>query len=222
MSKLIWDAVGTHEFETGVDHGVLYPLSASSGSDSNVYGPGVVWNGLSKVSQSPEGAEPTTIYADNIEYLNILSAEKFKATIEAYTYPDEFAECDGSAELIEGSGVSIDQQVRKPFCLSYRTKVGTDVNPDAGYKIHIIYGALAKPSSRDYETINDSPAALTMSWELSTTPVTVAGFKPTAHLVIDSTKVEATKLASIEAALYGSEEAASKVLLPDEIAALLA
>ena len=220
MSKIIWDAVGEHKYENGVDHGVLYPLNQATAGGTS-WKNGVPWNGLTSVSQSPDGAEPTAIYADNIKYLNILSVEDFKATVEAYTYPDEFAECDGSAELVAGKGVYIDQQPRKPFCLAYRTKIGNDLTPDAGYKIHIIYNALAAPSERSYETINDSPEAMTFSWELSTTPVEVAGMKPTAHLVLDSTKVPADKLALIEDALFGSENGDPHVLMPSEIIAIL-
>lgn len=222
MSKIIWDAVGEHKYENGVDHGVLYALNQAT-SAGTTWKNGVPWNGLTSVSQSPDGAEPTAIYADNIKYLNILSVEDFKATVEAYTYPDEFAECDGSAELVEGKGVYIDQQPRKPFCLAYRTKIGNDLTPDAGYKIHIIYNALAAPSERSYETINDSPEAMTFSWELSTTPVEVEGMKPTAHLVLDSTKVPADKLAIIEKALFGGDGEGEDphILMPSDIIGIL-
>lgn len=219
MAKLEWDKSGAHYFENGVDHGVLYPQTDGEVSGSVVYGDGVAWNGLTSVTQSPEGAEPSAVYADNIKYLSLLSVEEFNATIEAYTYPDEFAACDGSASL--GEGVTIDQQARKTFCLSYRTKIGNDVNSDLGYKIHIIYGCLAAPSERAYETVNDSPEAMTLSWELSTTPVVVTGFKPTSHLVIDSTKVKPAALKAIEDALYGGETEKAKVLMPDEVAALI-
>lgn len=219
MAKLEWDKTGAHYFENGVDHGVLYPQTDGEASGSVVYGNGVAWNGLTSVTQSPEGAEPSAVYADNIKYLSLLSVEEFNATIEAYTYPDEFAACDGSASL--GTGVTIDQQARKTFCLSYRTKIGNDVNSDLGYKIHIIYGCLAAPSERAYETVNDSPEAMTLSWEISTTPVVVTGFKPTSHLVIDSTKVKPAALKAIEDALYGKETEEAKVLMPDEIAALI-
>ena len=219
MAKLEWDKTGAHYFENGVDHGVLYPQTDGEVSGSVVYGDGVAWNGLTSVTQSPEGAEPSAVYADNIKYLSLLSVEEFNATIEAYTYPDEFAACDGSASL--GAGVTIDQQARKTFCLSYRTKIGNDVNSDLGYKIHIIYGCLAAPSERAYETVNDSPEAMTLSWELSTTPVVVTGFKPTSHLVIDSTKVKPAALKAIEDALYGTETDKAKVLMPDEVAALI-
>lgn len=219
MAKLEWDKTGTHYFENGVDHGVLYPQTDGEASGGVVYGDGVAWNGLTSVTQSPEGAEPSAVYADNIKYLSLLSVEEFNATIEAYTYPDEFAACDGSASL--GEGVTIDQQARKTFCLSYRTKIGNDVNNDLGYKIHIIYGCLAAPSERAYETVNDSPEAMTLSWEISTTPVVVTGFKPTSHLVIDSTKVKPAALKAIEDALYGGETEKAKVLMPDEVAALI-
>ena len=219
MAKLEWDKTGTHCFENGVDHGVLYQQTDGEASGGVVYGNGVAWNGLTSVTQSPEGAEPSAVYADNIKYLSLLSVEEFNATIEAYTYPDEFAACDGSASL--GDGVTIDQQARKTFCLSYRTKIGNDVNNDLGYKIHIIYGCLAAPSERAYETVNDSPEAMTLSWEISTTPVVVTGFKPTSHLVIDSTKVKPAALKAIEDALYGKETEEAKVLMPDEVAALI-
>ena len=219
MAKLEWDKTGAHYFENGVDHGVLYPQTDGEASGGVVYGNGVAWNGLTSVTQSPEGAEPSAVYADNIKYLSLLSVEEFNATIEAYTYPDEFAACDGSASL--GEGVTIDQQTRKTFCLSYRTKIGNDVNSDLGYKIHIIYGCLAAPSERAYETVNDSPEAMTLSWEISTTPVVVTGFKPTSHLVIDSTKVKPAALKAIEDALYGKESEEAKVLMPDEVAALI-
>lgn len=219
MAKLVWDKAGEHFYETGVSHGVLYPMSDTQGK----YDKGVAWNGLSSVTESPSGAEVSAIYADNIKYLNLMSAEEFEGTIEAYTYPDEFKACDGSVDL--EAGLTIGQQKRKPFAFSYQTKIGNDLDPEAGYKIHIIYGALAQPSERSYETINDSPDAITFSWEISTTPVAVTGAKPTAHLEIDSTKVAPEKLAKVEAALYGSEgEGAAgepKLLMPDEIVALL-
>lgn len=229
--KIQWDKVGEHFYETGVDHGILYPMNANG----QTYDKGVAWNGLTAVTESPEGAEVSAIYADNIKYLNLMSAEDFKATIEAYTYPEEFEQCDGSASLAQG--VKIGQQARKAFGFCYRTKVGNDLNPELGYKIHIIYGATAAPSERAYETVNDSPEAITFSWEVSTIPVEVTGFKPTAHVEIDSTKVEPTKLALIEAALSGTDEEgqvtaiSSKVtgftgeptlLLPNDLIALLA
>lgn len=210
---LVWDQVGTRQYETGVDHGVLFPWATNS------YGAGVAWSGLTAVTESPSGADANTLYADNIEYLNLTAAEKFGATIEAYSYPDEFAECDGSAEL--APGVTIGQQTRKMFGFSYRTKVGNDVNDEAGYKIHLVYGAKAAPSERAYATVNDSPEAITFSWEISTTPVAVAGFKPTAHVEIDSTKTDSTKLTAFEAILYGSTTAAARLPLPDEVKTLL-
>lgn len=215
MAKITWDDTGKRLYETGVDHGVLYPIQ----SDGN-YSKGVAWNGLTGVTESPSGAEATPIYADNIKYLNLQSAEEFGATIEAYTYPDEFAECDGSATLV--TGVTAGQQNRKIFGLSYRTVIGNDVDANEhGYKLHLIYGCLASPSEKSYATINDSPEAITFSWEVSTTPVNVNGFKPTACVVIDSTKADATKLAAFEAILYGSEEVEPRLPLPDEVVTLM-
>lgn len=215
MSKLIWDKTGDRLYETGVDHGVLYPVQAGG-----LYNKGVAWSGLSAVTESPSGAEPSPVYADNTKYLNLMSAEEFGATIEAYMYPDEYAECDGSVEIAKG--VNIGQQARKTFGLSYRTVLGNDVESnDYGYKLHLIYGALAAPSEKAYSTVNDSPEALTFSWEISTTPVNVAGFKPTACVTIDSTKVTAEKLAKLETILYGSEESEPRLPLPDEIITLM-
>ena len=215
MSKLIWDKAGSRLFETGVDKGVLYPQG-----ENGTYPKGVAWSGLTGVTESPSGAEPTALYADNIKYLNILSTEEFAATVEAYTYPDEFAECDGSAELAKG--VSIGQQKRKMFGMSYQTKLGNDTDGnDHGYKIHIIYGALAAPSEKGYATVNDSPDAITFSWELSTTPVNVDGYEPTASVVIDSTKVEPEKLAALEKVLYGDTSAEARLPLPDEIKTII-
>ena len=215
MSKLVWDASGERYYETGVKMGVLYV------QNEGAYPKGVVWNGLTAVTESPSGAEATPLYADDTKYLNLMSAEEFGATIEAYTYPDEFAECDGSAAL--ASGVFIGQQTRKIFGLCYRTTLGndTDMN-DYGYKLHLIYGALAAPSEKAYATINDSPEAITFSWEVSTTPVNVTGYKPTASVTIDSTKVNAEKLAALEAILYGSDSDEARLPLPDEIATLMA
>ena len=212
MSKIKWDQTGERYYETGVSKGVLYPYA------NNAYANGVAWNGLINVSESPEGAEATPLYADNIKYLNLMSAEEFKATIEAYTYPDEFAACNGEASLEEG--VSIGQQKRSQFGLSYQTKIGNDVDSELGYKIHLVYGALAAPSEKAYATVNDSPEAITFSWEISTTPVEVPGFKPTASLVIDSTKVDPTKLAEFEKKLYGDETNEAALPLPSEVAAL--
>ena len=215
MAKLVWDEVGKRTYETGVDKGVLYVQN-----DEGAYGKGVAWNGLTAVNESPSGAEPTALYADNTKYLELTSKEEYGATIEAYTYPDEFEACDGSAEL--GDGVVIGQQSRKVFGLCYRTVKGNDVkNNDYGYKIHLVYGCKAKPAQKNYQTINDSPEAITFSWEVSTTPVEVEGFKPTATVTIDSTKVTAEKLKSIEEALYGTESVEPKLLLPSEILAIL-
>lgn len=215
MSKIVWDETSKRLYETGVKNGVLYV----KGSTGTAYGKGVAWNGLTAVTESPSGAEATALYADDIKYLSLMSAEEFGATIEAYTYPDEFAACDGSVELAEG--VSIGQQKRETFGLSYRTVLGNDVDGnDFGYKLHLIYGALAAPSEKAYATINDSPEAITFSWEVTTTPVAVTGHKPTACLTIDSTKVDADKLAALEAILYGSESEEARLPLPDEIAEL--
>lgn len=216
MAKITWDQTGQKIYETGVDHGVLYPY----GSAEAPYATGVAWNGLTSVSESPSGAEPSPIYADNIKYVNLMSAEEFGATIEAYTYPEEFAECDGSKEL--APGVYIGQQARKPFGLCYRTKIGNDVDGEEhGYKLHLIYGALAAPSEKAYSTINDSPEAITFSWEITTTPVEVTGGKPTACLTIDSTKVDGTKLAALEKILYGDGAVGPKLPLPNEVAETL-
>ena len=213
MTKLVWDKSGERFYETGVNKGVLYPLTAGA------YTKGVAWNGLTAVTESPSGAEATPLYADNIKYLNLMSAEEFGATIEAYTYPDEFAECNGEAEI--ATGVSIGQQTRKTFGMAYQTKIGNDVDADLGYKIHIIYGALAAPSEKAYATVNDSPEAITFSWEVTTTPVEVAGMKPTAYVVIDSTKADKSKLEALEAILYGSESEEARLPLPDEITQLM-
>lgn len=222
--KLVWDKTGEHYYETGVKNGVLYPMSASG-----TYPKGVAWNGLTAITESPSGAEATALYADDIKYLNLMSNEEFGATVEAYTYPDEFAECDGSASLTEG--VYIGQQARKTFGLCYRTTLGNDSKGnDYGYKLHIIYGAMASPSEKAYSTINDSPDAITFSWELTTTPVAVANFKPTASLTIDSTKVDSQKLAALEEILYGKDGTGEdnsvgavdpRLPLPDEIATLM-
>lgn len=222
--KLVWDKTGEHFYETGVKNGVLYPMSTSG-----TYTKGVAWNGLTAITESPSGAEATALYADDIKYLNLMSNEEFSATVEAYTYPDEFAECDGSASLTEG--VYIGQQARKTFGLCYRTTLGNDAKGnDYGYKLHIIYGAMASPSEKAYSTINDSPDAITFSWELSTTPVAVANFKPTASLTIDSTKVDTAKLTALEEILYGKDGTGEdhttgavdpRLPLPDEIATLM-
>ena len=215
FSPLVWDQTGEKFYETGVKNGVLY-VQHTDGT----YPKGVAWNGLTAVTESPSGAEKTPLYADDTKYLNLMSAEEFGATIEAYTYPDEFAQCDGSAEIAEG--VTIGQQARKTFGMAYKTTLGNDVsNNDYGYKLHIVYGALASPSEKGYSTINDSPEAITFSWEVTTTPVNVTGKKPTASLVIDSTKANPEKLTALEKILFGSTEAAARLPLPDEIATLM-
>ena len=211
MSKIVWDKTGERLYETGVKNGVLYV------QENGAYPKGVAWNGLTAVTESPSGAEATPLYADDIKYLNLTSAEEFGATIEAFTYPEEFAVCDGSAAL--ATGVYIGQQPRKAFGLCYRTTVGNDTEGNEfGYKLHLIYGALAAPSEKAYATINDSPEAITFSWEVTTTPVEVAGHKPTACITIDSTKVDADKLAALEAKLYGSESEEATLPLPNEVA----
>ena len=215
MAKLVWDETGKRFYETGVKNGVLYPQDSTG-----AYPKGVAWNGLTAVTQSPSGAEATPLYADDMKYLNLYSAEEFGATVEAYTYPDEFAECDGSAEL--ATGVMIGQQPRKAFGLVYKTVIGNDVkNNKYGYKLHLIYGAMASPSEKAYATINDSPEAITFSWEITTTPVSVTGFEPTAYIEIDSTKADPTKLAKLEAKLFGSELEEATLPLPDEVATLM-
>lgn len=223
MSKLVWDKTGERYYETGVKQGVLYPIQKDG-----TYSLGVAWNGLTAVTESPSGAEATPLYADDIKYLNLMSAEEFGATIEAYTYPDEFADCDGSAPL--AAGVMAGQQTRKTFGLCYRTVFGNDVDGNNhGYKLHIIYGALAAPSEKAYATINDSPEAIIFSWEVTTTPVNVTGFKPTSTIVIDSTKADSTKLAALEDILYGkdptteggSDGVTPRLPLPDEIVTIM-
>ena len=217
MSKLIWDKTGERLYETGVKQGVLYLLGSAG-----TYMKGVAWNGLTNVTESPSGAEATPLYADDIKYLNLMSTEEFGGTIEAYTYPDEFAECDGSASLTDG--VYIGQQARKTFGFCYRTTLGNDVdNNNYGYKLHLVYGALASPSEKAYGTINDSPEAITFSWEFSTTPVNVTGHKPTASITIDSTKVDPEKLAALEKILYGddADSTEARLPLPDEVAQIM-
>lgn len=219
MAKLKWDQTGEKFYETGVKNGVLYVYTKDE-SGAGTYGTGVAWNGLTAVTESPSGAEATPLYADDIKYLNLMSNEEFGATIEAYTYPEEFAQCDGSAAI--ATGVYIGQQTRKSFGLCYKTVLGNDVdNNDYGYKIHIIYGCLAAPSEKAYATINDSPEAITFSWEVTTTPVEVEGFKPTASVTIDSTKVPAEKMAALEAKLYGDESTEPTLPLPAEIITLV-
>lgn len=224
MAKLVWDADSKRTYETGVDHGVLYVKNPDG-----TYPNGVAWNGLTAVTESPSGAEATPLYADNIKYLNLRSAEEFGATVEAYTYPEEFEQCDGYASLAKG--VVIGQQSRKMFGLSYRTKLGNDTDgEDHGYKLHLIYGCDAAPSERGYQTVNDSPSAITFSWTISTTPVNVTGFKPTASITIDSTSVDADKLKKLEDILYGTDSAEfsesgssdARLPLPDEVASIFA
>ena len=221
MSRLVWDQTGERIYETGVSHGVLYPVD-----NNGTYSTGVAWNGLTSVSESPEGADISDIYADNIKYLSLQAAETFGATVEAYTYPDEFAVCDGSVELM--TGVMAGQQTRKAFGLCYRTEVGNDVLDTAyGYKLHLIYGCKAQPSEKSYETINDSPEAIQFSWEIKSTPVNVSNHKATSCLVIDSTKVDSTKLADLENALYGTDASGGNqatqpwLPMPDDVIAIL-
>lgn len=220
MAALVWDKTGERRIETGVDHCALYVYDPST----KTYGKGVAWNGITAISEKPEGAEATDLYADNILYLSLLSAEKLKGTIEAYTYPDEFEACDGSSELTKG--VKIGQQDRVAFGLAYRTKIGDDVaGQDRGYKLHVLYGCKASPSEKGYKTVNDSPEAISFSWEISTTPVNVAGAKPTSLLTISSLDVDPGKLKSLEAKLFGvdaqggGQASEPKLLLPDEIKA---
>lgn len=214
-NKLVWDNVGERFYETGVKNCALY-LQHTDGS----YPKGVAWNGISAINESPSGAESSPIYADDTKYLNLISNEELSASIEAYTYPDEFAECDGSAEI--ATGITIGQQPRKAFGLAYKTTLGNDiVGNEYGYKLHLLYGCKAAPSEKAYSTINDSPEAITFSWEISTTPVNVKGFKPTSNLTIDSSKVAPEKLAALEAVLFGSESVEARLPLPDEIITLV-
>ena len=216
MSKLVWDQTGEREYETGVKNGVLY-VQDEVGTQPK----GVAWNGIISVTESPSGAEEQALYADDIKYAAPRSREEFGATIEAYTYPEAFEKCDGSAQL--APGVTIGQQTRTPFGLAYKTTIGNDTeNNNYGYKLHLIYGATAAPSEKAYQTINDSPEAITFSWELTTTPVSVNGYEPTAILTIDSTKTDPTKLATLEGILYGSEETEARLPLPDQIATIMA
>ena len=214
FAPLVWDETGKKLFETGVSNVALYPQDTTG-----VYGTGVAWNGVTNISESPSGAEATTLWANNGKYLNLYSVEEYASSIEAYTYPDEFAECDGSAEIAKG--VSIGQQTRKSFGLAYKTLIGSDTDGnDHGYKLHLVYGCKAAPSERSHATVNDSPEALSFSWEISTTPVSVKDHKPTASVEIDSTKVNAEKLAAFEKILFGSDTAAARLPLPDEVAEL--
>lgn len=215
MGKLIWDKVGERFYETGVDRGVLYPQD-----ENGEYPLGVAWNGLSNVTEKPSGAESSPVYADNIKYLDLMSAEEFGASVEAYTYPDEFKPCNGEVEV--APGVYASQQNRVPFGMAYRTLIGNDVKSnDYGYKIHLVYGAKATPSEKNYQSVNDSPEAMALSWDVTTTPVAVEGFKPTAQLVIDSTKIDTVKLAALEEILYGNETTDARLPLPDEVVTII-
>lgn len=221
MSRITWDSIGERLYETGVDHGVLYPFGETG------YTGGVPWNGITAINESPSGAEPSPLYADNIKYLNLISAEDFGASIEAYTYPEEFEACDGSAEI--APGVTIGQQTRTKFGLVYRTLIGNDVKgQDYGYKLHLVYGCTASVSEKAHSTVNESPEAVLMSWEISTEPVAVKGFKPTAKLTIDSTKVDAEKLKTLEDILYGTDAEGEtttakepRLPLPDEVVTII-
>lgn len=216
MAEIIWDVDGERYYETGVDHGVLYPINLDTGK----YDKGVAWNGLINVSENPSGAEASPLYADNIKYLNLMSNEEYAASIEAYTYPKEFAPCNGEATIADG--ISIGQQTRNKFGFCYRTLIGNDVKgQDYGYKLHLVYNCLAAPSEKSYGTVNESPEAMTLNWEVSTTPVAVKNHKPTAHLIIDSTKVPTEKMVELEKMLYGDAESEPKLPTPDEVAALV-
>lgn len=212
--KIVWDAAGDKRYERGVSKGVLFPTK-NDGS----YNIGVAWNGLTNVNESPDGGEATDMWADNIKYGTLRSVENHKGSIEAYTYPDEFAECDGNAEPVPG--LRLGQQTRKPFGLSYRTEIGSDSNPELGYKIHLVYGATASPSEKTHETVNDSSDISPISWDYETVPVAVEGYKPVAHLEIDSTKVDPTNLAKLEAKLYGSETTDPQLPMPAEVISML-
>ncbi len=216
MAVLTWDGTGEREYETGVDHGVLYPLNSAAGT----YDTGYAWNGLTTVTETPGGAEANPQYADNIKYLNLLSAETFGGTIEAFTYPDEFGECDGS--YTPSAGVSVGQQSRKTFGLSYRTGIGSDTDADLGYKLHLVYGALASPSEKPYSTVNDSPEAVAFSWDFSCSPVAVTGQKPTCLIVVDSTKVTSAALTDLENFLYGTAGTDPSLPMPDAVLAIFA
>lgn len=219
MPKLVWDQVGERFYETGTDHGVLYPQTAQG-----TYPTGVAWNGLTAVTESPSGAEATDLWADNMKYASLRSAENFGCTIEAYTYPEEFAACDGSREATKG--VYIGQQERQSFGFTYRTLIGNDTGTttDDAYKLHLVYGCTASPSEKNYQTVNDSPEAITMSWEVDTSPVAITvldNVKPTAHLVIDSRYADASKLKALEDVLYGGESSDAKLPLPDEVITMM-
>ena len=221
-APLTWDQEGQRFYETGVEKGVLWVWDPTANNNAGAWKDGVAWNGLTNVSEKPSGAEATALYADNIKYLNLLSNEEFAATIEAYTYPDEFAECDGSASLT--SGLVIGQQKRQKFCFSYQTKIGNDIDGnDKGYKIHIVYNCLAAPSEKGYATINDSPEAITFSWEVSTTPIEVStSYKPTALVTIDTTKLTAAQKTAVEAAIYGSAQGNSALKTPSQLLSIIA
>lgn len=215
MAKLVWDQTGERLYETGIDHVALYV------QEGGAYPNGVVWNGVTAITESPSGAEPTPLYADNIKYLNLMSAEELGLSIEAYSSPEEFDACDGSLSV--ATGVNIGQQDRTQFGLAYRTVIGNDVqNNNYGYALHLVYGCLAAPSEKAHNTINDSPEPTTLSWEVSTTPVNVNGFKPTASIEIDSNKADKTKLAALEAVLFGSDDVEARLPLPDEIIKMMA
>ena len=215
MSKLAWDETGKRLIETGTSKGVVYPYDSTTSSYTN----GVAWNGLTAVTEKPSGAEANDLYADNILYGKLRSAEKFAATVEAYMYPDAVAALDGTASL--ATGVTIGQQTRASFGLCYRTEIGDDTTQEKGYKLHLLYGCTISPSEKAYKTVNDNPDAVTFSWDLETTPVNVTGFKPTAIVVIDSTKVSATKMASLEEQLYGTASETASLPLPDAIKTLV-
>lgn len=212
MPQLTWDNTGERFYETGVDHGVLYLPDNTTGA----YNKGYAWNGLTSVSEAPSGAEPNPQYADNIKYLNLVSVEEFGGTIEAFTYPEQFGVCDGSVSPVKG--LHVGQQLRSTFGLSYRTRIGNDLVGDTlAYKLHLVYGALAAPTEKQYQTVNDSPEAMTLSWEFTTTPVPAPGMRPTALLTIDSRTVDATKLKTLEGILYGASAAEPKLPLPAEV-----
>lgn len=219
-APLEWDKTGERFYETGVEKGVLWVWDSTLNDGVGGWSEGIAWNGLTNVSEKPSGAEATALYADDIKYLNLISNEEFAATIEAYTYPDEFAECDGSVALT--TGLSIGQQKRKKFCFSYQTKIGNDVDGnDKGVKYHIVYNCLAAPTEKGYATINDSPEAITFSWEISTTPMEVTGYKPTAIVTIDSTKLTSAQKTAVEAALYGSSSANSALKTPLQLKTII-
>ena len=216
MAKLVWDKIGDRKYETGVDHGVLYQYIPAEGNTPASFGNGVAWNGLTAVNESPSGAEPTALYADNIKYLNLMSAEDYGFSIECYTYPDEFEECDGSREI--ATGVTVGQQDRKLFGFSYRSLIGNDtLGTSYGYKLHLVYNCLASVSERSHATVNDSPEADNPSWDVSTTPVEVKNMKPTACITIDSTKVDSAKLTALENILYGDENTTARLPWPAEV-----